>query len=119
MRLYLFLRFLRKKDTSYVIIISPIQSLSSTPGVFCRVPCDASHTRNTFRAADSLSDKGNLYDYVDRAWVIPFLYDLRAKVKKNNDLCKFLTSNRLIRYIFDTLSSLFKICSFLFINACR
>ncbi len=65
MRLYLFLRFLRKKDTSYVIIISPIQSLSSTPEVWCRVLYDASHTHNNFRDEDSLSDKGMICHYVD------------------------------------------------------
>lgn len=54
MRLYLFLRFLRKKDTSYVIIIFPIQSLSSTPGVWFRVLYDALHTRSTFRDEDRL-----------------------------------------------------------------
>ena len=68
MRLYLFLRFLRKKDTSYVIIISPIQSLSSKLVVSFRVPYDALHTRSTFRVAGILpSYMGNLYDYVDRA----------------------------------------------------
>ena len=40
----------------------------SMPGVWFRVLCGELHTHNTFRAADSLSDKGNLCDYVDRAW---------------------------------------------------
>lgn len=75
MRLYLFLRFLKKKDTNYVIIISPIQSLVSTPGVWCRVPCDASHTRSTFRVADSLpSCMDNLCCYADNgSWCVLYL----------------------------------------------
>ena len=36
--------------------------------VWFRVHGDVLHTRSTFRDADSLSDKGNLCDYVDRAW---------------------------------------------------
>ena len=73
MRLYLFLRFLRKKDTSYVIIISPIQSLVSTPGVWFHVLCDALRTRNTFRAEDILpSCRDNQYYYVDRAWWLKY-----------------------------------------------
>ena len=74
MRLYLFLRFLRKKDTSYVIIISPIQSPSSTPGVWCRVLYDAQRTRNTFHAEDILpSCKGNQYYYADNgSWWLVF-----------------------------------------------
>ena len=71
--MYLFLQFLRKKDTSYVMIISPIQSLSSTPGVWCRALDDASHTHNTFRVADILpSCKGILCDYMDRAWWLKY-----------------------------------------------
>ena len=78
MRLYLFLRFLRKKDTSYVIIISPIQSLSSTLEVWCRVPYDVQHTHNTFRDEDSLlSCKGNRCYCMDRAFLI---YSLGVKI---------------------------------------
>ena len=45
----------------------------SYPGVSFRVPDDASRTHSTFRAADILSDKGILYRYVDRAWLLMFL----------------------------------------------
>lgn len=47
-----------------------IQSLSSRQGVWFHVLCGELHTHNTFRAADSLSDKGMICDYVDRAWLI-------------------------------------------------
>ena len=39
-------------------------------GVWFHVLCGVLRTRNTFRAADSLWNKGNLCDYVDRAWLI-------------------------------------------------
>jgi len=45
-----------------------IQSLSSRRGVWFRVLCDVLHTHNRDRDGDSLSCKGNLCDYVDRAW---------------------------------------------------
>ena len=45
-----------------------IQSLASRRGVWFHVLCDVLHTHNKDRDADSLSDKGNRYDYVDRAW---------------------------------------------------
>ena len=37
----------------------PIQFPSSRRGVWFRVLCGELHTHNTFRAVDSLSDKGN------------------------------------------------------------
>ncbi len=47
--------------------------LSNKPVISSRVLCDVQRTRNNVRAADSLSDKGNLCDYVDRAYVICFV----------------------------------------------
>ena len=44
----------------------------SMPGVLCRALNDAQHRRNRDRDEDSLSDKGNLCYYVDRAWLIKF-----------------------------------------------
>ena len=47
-----------------------IQSLSSRQGVFCRALYDVKRSRSTFRDGDSLlSCKGNLCDYMDRAWL--------------------------------------------------
>ena len=56
MRLYLFLRFLRKKDTCYVIIISPIQPLVSTPGVWFHVLYDVlrRHNRDRYEAIEGI-----------------------------------------------------------------
>jgi len=51
----------------------PIQFPSSMRGVWFRVLCGELHTRSTFRDEDSLWDKGNLCDYVDRAWLL-FLF---------------------------------------------
>ena len=51
-----------------LLLTFPIQFPASRRGVWFRVPYDVRHTRSTFRAADSLSDKGNLCDYVDRAY---------------------------------------------------
>ncbi len=45
----------------------------SMPGVWFRVLCDVQRKHNRDRDEDSLSDKGNLCDYVDRAWVFSFL----------------------------------------------
>lgn len=46
-----------------------IQSLSSRQGVFCHVLYDVKRTRSTFRDEDiPLLYKGNLRDYVDRAY---------------------------------------------------
>ena len=45
-----------------------IQFPASRRGVWFRMLCDVQRTHNTFRDVDSLSDKGNLCDYVDRAW---------------------------------------------------
>ena len=41
---------------------------ASRQGVFCHVLYGVLHTHSTFRDEDSLSDKGNLCDYVDRAY---------------------------------------------------
>ena len=49
-------------------ITLPIQSPSSTPVISSRVLYDAQHTHNNARDEDSFSDKGNLCDYVDRAY---------------------------------------------------
>ena len=49
-------------------ITLPIQSPSSTPVISSRVLYDAQHTHNNARDEDSYSDKGNLCDYVDRAY---------------------------------------------------
>ena len=45
-----------------------IQSLSSRQGVSCHVLYDVKRTRSTFRDGDSLSDKGMICYYVDRAY---------------------------------------------------
>ena len=62
-------------------------------GVWFRVLCGGRHTRSTFRDEDSLSDKGNLCDYVDRAWCYSFLAR-RAKIQLSFDICKFFFSIR-------------------------
>ena len=46
--------------------------LSNKPVISSRVLCDVQRTRSTFRAADSLSDKGMICYYVDRAWLFNF-----------------------------------------------
>lgn len=46
----------------------PIQFPSSMRGVWCRVLCGERRKHNNVRDEDSLSDKGNLCYYVDRAW---------------------------------------------------
>jgi len=51
-----------------------IQSLSSWQGVSCHVLYDGQHKHNRDRAADSLSDKGMICYYVDRAWWSFFLF---------------------------------------------
>lgn len=43
-------------------------SHASRRGVWFHVLCGELHTHNTFRAADSLSEKGMICYYVDRAW---------------------------------------------------
>ena len=48
----------------------PIQFPSSMRGVWFRVLCDVLRKHNRDRAADSLSDKGMICYYVDRAWLI-------------------------------------------------
>ena len=49
-------------------ITLPIQSPSSRRGVWFRVLCGALRRHNRARDEDSFSDKGNLCDYVDRAY---------------------------------------------------
>ena len=41
---------------------------ASRQGVWFRALCGELHTHNTFRDGDSLSDKGMICYYVDRAW---------------------------------------------------
>ena len=55
---------------TYMYAISPNLSLSNRRGVWFRVLCGVLRKRNRDRDEDSLSDKGNLFDYVDRAWFI-------------------------------------------------
>ena len=51
-----------------------IQSLASRRGGWFHVLCGVLHTHNRDRDADSLSCKGNLCDYVDRAWLVILLF---------------------------------------------
>ena len=66
--LYLFYACFWQKRYKLYIIISPNLFPANRRGVWFRAPCDVPRTHNTFRAADSLSDKGNLCDYADRAY---------------------------------------------------
>jgi hypothetical protein len=51
--------------------------LSNKPVISSCVLCDVQRTRSTFRVADiPLSCKGNLCDYVDRAWYMCFIEPL-------------------------------------------
>jgi hypothetical protein len=50
------------------LLTFPIQFPASRRGVWFRVLCDVLRKHNRDRDEDSLSDKGNLCDYVDRAW---------------------------------------------------
>ena len=58
-----------------------IQSLSSRRGVSCRVLYGVLRTHNNARDEDSLSDKGNLCDYTDRAWLVSSLSLLHSSGK--------------------------------------
>ena len=63
---------------------SAIQFHGDMRGVWFRVLCDVLRTRSTFRDEDnSPLRKGNLCDYVDRAWGYSFLaQNLRKGTKK-------------------------------------
>ena len=52
----------------------PTLSHGGRQGVFFRALYGVERTHNTFRDEDSLSDKGNLCDYVDRAYYLSLLF---------------------------------------------
>ena len=67
-----------------------IQSLASRRGVWFHVLCDVQRRHNIDRDADSLSYKGNLCDYVDRAWWLFLSCTIfRAKIQLFLHICNF------------------------------
>ena len=66
----------------------------SMPVVWFRVLCDVLRKHNRDRAADSLSDKGNLYYYVNRAWLGLFYYVTNYKYLHDGFLAFYFFENR-------------------------
>lgn len=75
-------------------ITLPNQFLVSMPVVWFRVLCDVLRKHNRDRAADSLSDKGNLYYYVDRAWLGLFYDVTNYKYLHDGFLAFYFFENR-------------------------